>query len=69
MVCHLFPFKGDFSFGKSEKSQGTESGCTGLSHLGDLMFRQKNSARDLMREQVHCHDEAANHQLPVATAF
>ena len=41
----------------------------GLSHLGDLMFCQKTSAWDLMHEQVHCHDEAANHQLPIAAAF
>ena len=26
MVWNLFPFKGDFSFGKSQKSQGTKSG-------------------------------------------
>ena len=29
----------------------------------------KNSARDVMHEQVHCHDEAAHHQLPIAAAF
>ena len=31
---NLFPFKGDLSFGKSQK-------CRGLNHLGDLMFHQK----------------------------
>ena len=41
----------------------------GLSHLGDLMFCQKNYAEDMMQEQMHCHDEAAHHQLPIATAF
>ena len=41
-VCNFFPFKGDFSFGKSQKSQGTKSGVlVGLSHLGDLIFCQK----------------------------
>ena len=41
-VWSLFPFKGDFSFGKSQKLQGTKSGLWwGLSHLGDLMFRKK----------------------------
>ena len=40
----------------------------GLSHLGDLMFAN-NSAQDMMHEQVCCHDEAANHQLPLAVAF
>ena len=29
----------------------------------------KNSSRDIMHEQVHCCDEAANHQLPIAAAF
>ena len=29
----------------------------------------KNSAWDVMHEQAHCHDEAANHQLPIAMAF
>ena len=28
-VWNLFPFKGHFSFGKSQKSQGTKSGCRG----------------------------------------
>ena len=29
MVWNLFPFKGDFCFGKSQKSQGTKSGLQG----------------------------------------
>ena len=29
----------------------------------------KNSAGEVMHEQAHCHDEAANHQLPIAAAF
>ena len=37
----------------------------GLSHLGDLMFCQKNSAREVIHEQVCYRDEAANHQLPI----
>ena len=44
MVWNLFPFKGDFSFGKSQKSQGTKSGLQRVgrpSNLGDLMFHQK----------------------------
>ena len=46
-VWNLFLFKGDFSFGKSLKSQGTKSGLQGaVSHLGDLMFHKKNSAQD-----------------------
>ena len=30
---------------------------------------QKNSAQHMMQEQVHCCDEAANHHLPIASAF
>ena len=29
----------------------------------------KNSVRDVMHEQVHCREEAANLQLPIAVAF
>ena len=32
------------------------------------MFHKK-TARDVMHEQAHCHDEAASHQLPIAAAF
>ena len=38
------------------------------SHLGDLMFHQKNSAGDVMPEQACCLDEAADHQLLIAVA-
>ena len=38
-----------------------------LSHLGDLMFRQK--AWDAMHQWACCNDGAANHQLPRAAAF
>ena len=44
IFLHLLPFKGNFSFGKSQKLQGTKSGLQGaggLSHLGDLIFCQK----------------------------
>ena len=41
----------------------------GLSHLGDLMFHQKYSVRDMMHEWACSHDEVANHQLPIALAF
>ena len=43
-------------------------GCRGLSHLGDLMFGQKNSGKELIHEQAYC-DEAASHQLSIATNF
>ena len=41
MVWNLFPFKGDFSFGKSWKLLGNQIWTVQrLSHLGDLMFHQ-----------------------------
>ena len=43
-------------------------GAEGLSHLDDLMFCQKYTW-DVMYEQEHCHDEAANYQLLMAAAF
>ena len=33
--------------------------------MGDLIFCQK-TAQDVMHERAHCHDEAANHQWPIA---
>ena len=36
--CEISSFKGDFSLGKSQKLQSAKSG---LSHRGDVMFRQK----------------------------
>ena len=68
-VWNLFPFKGDFSWEKS-KVAGHQIWAVGeLSHLGDLMFCQKNFAQDVMHEWVHYRDEAANHQLPIAAGF
>ena len=53
--------------GKARSLRVPNLGCRGLSHLGDLMFRQKHSAWDIMHGQACC-DEAANHQLPIAVA-
>ena len=44
-------------------------GCRGLSQLGDLMFHQRNLHKMWCMSGAHCHDEAANHQLPIAVAF
>ena len=41
----------------------------GLSHLGNLMFHQKALHKTWDHEWAHCHDEAANHQLPIPVAF
>ena len=65
---NLFPFKGDFSFGKSQKSQGTKSGLWGAESPGWFDVLPKNSTWDVMHEQVCCRDEAANHQLPIVVA-
>ena len=68
-VWNLFPFKGDFSFGKSQKSQGPNLGCKGADSPGQFEVSQKKTARDVMHERAGCHAEAANHQLPRAVAF
>ena len=36
---------------------------------GWFVVSPKNSALNLRQEQVHCHDEAANHQLPITAFF
>ena len=69
MVWTLFPFKGDCSFGKSQKFQGAKSGCRGAESPGWFVVLPKTYAWDVKHEQVPCNDEAANHQLPIATAF
>ena len=43
--------------------------CRGAESPGGCDVFPKISARDVMREQVCCRDEAANHQLPIALAF
>ena len=55
--------------GKARSCRVPNLGFRGLSHLGDLMFHQKNSASNVMHEQACYPDEAANHQLPLAPAF
>ena len=69
MVWNLFPFKGDFSFGKSQKSQGTKSGLQRGWVTWVIWCFTKNSARHMILELAHCRDEADNHQLPMAVAF
>ena len=44
-------------------------GCRGAESPGWFDILQKNSAWEVKHEQVHCHDEAANHHLPIAVAF
>ena len=56
--------------GKARSHRAPNLGCRRLSHLGDFMLPQKYSAWDVMNEWVHfIHDEAANHQLPIAAGL
>ena len=68
-VWNLFPFKGDFSFGKSQKSQGAISRLQGADSPGWFDVSPKNSAQEVIHERAHCCNEAANHQLPIAMAL
>ena len=51
------------------RSHRTPKAVGGLSHLGDLLFGQKTLHKDVMHEKAQGHDEAANHQLPIAVVF
>ena len=68
-LWNLFPFKGDFSLGKSQSHRVPNLGYRGAESRGWFDVLPKNSAQDAMHEQVCSHDEAANHQLPIAVAF
>ena len=54
-------------FGSQASTQSTEPHQPGPPGWFDVL--SKNSVWDAMHEQVHCRDEAANHQLPIAAAF
>ena len=69
LVWNCFLIKGDFSFGKSQKSQGIKSVLSGGWVTWVIWCFTKNSTWDMMHEQVPCWDEAANFQLPIAAAF
>ena len=56
-------------WGKPEVAEYQTWAVGGLSHLSYLIFHEKNSAQVVIHEQLHCRDEAANHQLPIAVAF
>ena len=69
MAWNLFPFKGDFSFGKIQKSQGAKMDCRWAESPGWLDVSPKTSTPDVMHEQAHCCDEVANHQFLIAATF
>ena len=55
--------------GKTRSCRVPNLGCSGTKSPGWSDVSQKNTAQDVMHEPACCHDEAANHQLPVAVAF
>ena len=68
MVWNPFPFKGYFSFGK-RRHRVPNLGCRGAESPEWFDVSPGNSARDVMHEQAHYHDEAVNHQFPITAAF
>ena len=71
MVWNLFPFKGDFSFGKSQKSQVPNLGYGETESPGWFDVLPKNCTRPdaWAGTLLHCCDEDASHQFPIAVAF
>ena len=55
--------------GKTRSHRVPNLGCRETESPGWLDVSPKNSAQDVMHEQVHSCDEAANQQLPIAAAF
>ena len=58
-----------FILGKPRSFRVPKLGFQGTESPGWFDVRPKNSAGNMIHEQVHCRDEAANHQLPKAAAF
>ena len=54
---------------KARNRRASNLGCQRAESPGWFDVLPKNSAWDMMHEWAHCHDEAANHQLPIAVAF
>ena len=55
--------------GKAKSHRVSNLACRGTESHGWFDVSPKNSAWDVIHEQAHCHDKAANHQLPIAAAF
>ena len=69
MIWNLFPFKVIVVWGKARSCTVPNLGCRGTKSPGSFDVLTKISAQDMIHEQAHCHDEAANHQLPIAAVF
>ena len=52
-------------FRKAGSHRAPDLGCRVAKSLGWFGILPKNTAQDTTHEQVHCHDEAANHQFPI----
>ena len=55
--------------GKARSFRVPNLDCRRADSPGWLDVSSKNSAWDVMHERACCHDEAANHQLPIVAAF
>ena len=55
--------------GKVRSLRAPNLGCRGPASTGWFDVLPKTSAWNVMHERVHCCDEAANHQLPIAVTF
>ena len=69
MVWNLFPFKGNFSLGESQKYRAPNLGCRGAESPGWFGVSPKTSAQGMMLDWACCCDEAADHQLPITVSF
>ena len=56
-------------FGKARNCRPPNLGSRVFESPGWFDISSKNSAQDVIHEWVRCHDEAANHQLPIAAGF
>ena len=55
--------------GKARSHKTSNLGFSGAESSGWFDVSPENSVQDVMYERACCHDEAANHQLPIVAAF
>ena len=68
-VWNLFPSKVILVWVKARSHRVPNLGFRRAESPGWFDVSPENSAWDMMHEWAHCHDEAASHQLPIATVF